>query len=443
MNLQGDPKKWITDSKESAPADRQVSLAIGGVLGSFILFWGVLGYFAGDKANQAEPIVRQDIETVQLLPRGGSLDDPDPLPVPDIPPLDVPEGSGAEPPISPVALDVPQDATYSDETTNTDQEDGGFWSWVTSIFDGKKEPERQSQSQTRPIASRPEHVVPAPPAAPAQPAAPVQPAPPAQPAPNPPARPRETPQHVVPPEVRPTPGVPGPSTKPEAQLIPPAVIKPAPIVPAPRPTDPNNTNNSQPDVTLITELFERLRIAPPHEDMTFDEDAFGQGWLDIDENNCSTIDDILARDLTVTDSGRGCRIHAGSLHDPYTNEVLDYFIEDGLESPIEVSHVVSLPTAWATGAQDLSQRQREIFKNDPLNLLAVSRAANAEKGDKDVTQWMPTNPDFTCHYLGRQIAVKARYGLTVSPEEHAAMAEGLKACPTDMRVDGDSIINAQ
>ena len=69
----------------------------------------------------------------------------------------------------------------------------------------------------------------------------------------------------------------------------------------------------------------------------------------------------------------------------------------------------------------MSWSVRTNLANDPLNLLAVSGAANQQKGDADAASWLPPNKAFRCSYVAIQVAVKVRYRLFVTPAEHAAI----------------------
>jgi len=98
---------------------------------------------------------------------------------------------------------------------------------------------------------------------------------------------------------------------------------------------------------------------------------------------------------------------------------------------VQIDHIVALSDAWQKGAQDLSETRRQQFANDPLNLLAVDGSANAQKGNKDASVWLPVS-EFQCRYVARQIAVKARYLLWVSQSEYSAMRRVLAICPNQV-----------
>ncbi|MFD6816070.1 MULTISPECIES: GmrSD restriction endonuclease domain-containing protein [unclassified Microbacterium] len=163
----------------------------------------------------------------------------------------------------------------------------------------------------------------------------------------------------------------------------------------------------------------------------YDRDEFGQRWLDIDRNGCDTRNDILARDLADATRSGPCRVISGSLADPFTGTEIAFSRGQGTSELVQIDHVVSLSDAWQKGAQQLTADQRATFANDPLNLLAVDGSANAQKGDGDAATWLPSNRDFRCAYVARQVAVKATYGLWVTQAEYDAMDRVLVTCPDE------------
>lgn len=90
---------------------------------------------------------------------------------------------------------------------------------------------------------------------------------------------------------------------------------------------------------------------------------------------------------------------------------------------------MALGDAWQSGAQFWSSSRREAFANDPLELLAVDGPANEAKGDADDASWLPPNRSFRCAYVARQVAVKKRYHLWMTPAEAAAARRVLGTCP--------------
>ncbi|MCY0906293.1 HNH endonuclease family protein [Arthrobacter sp. H14-L1] len=164
---------------------------------------------------------------------------------------------------------------------------------------------------------------------------------------------------------------------------------------------------------------------------TYDRLAFGEPWLDMDRNGCDTRNDILARDLTQKQlvKAAGCQLGSGQLADPYTGRELDFNRGPHSSKAIQIDHVVALGNAWQTGAQQLTDEQRQSLANDPLNLLAVDGPTNVQKGDGDAATWLPPNKEFRCRYIARQVSVKAAYRLWVTPAEKDAMTRVLTSCP--------------
>ena len=155
----------------------------------------------------------------------------------------------------------------------------------------------------------------------------------------------------------------------------------------------------------------------------FSRAQFGPAWADVDRNGCDTRNDILARDMvgeTFKARTHNCVVLTGTLQDPYTGKTIK-FVRGPNSRAVEVDHVVSLANAWATGAQRLTPAQRWAFANDPLNLLAVDGPTNQRKGSGDAATWLP-QASYRHDFVARQIAVKAKYGLWVTPAERDALA---------------------
>lgn len=160
-------------------------------------------------------------------------------------------------------------------------------------------------------------------------------------------------------------------------------------------------------------------------------DEFGRGWIDVNRNGCDTRNDMLRRDLThvtLKANTQGCVVAAGVLLDPYTGDEIAFRRGSDTSTAVQIDHVVALSDAWQKGAQMWSPEVRVRFANDPLNLLAVSEAANRRKRDGDAATWLPANKATRCDYVARQVAVKAAYSLWVTAPERDAMADVLTPC---------------
>lgn len=169
----------------------------------------------------------------------------------------------------------------------------------------------------------------------------------------------------------------------------------------------------------------------------YDRDRFGPAWSDDNDeqwghNGCDTRNDILRRDLTAVTlkpGTHGCVVLTGLLHDPYGGGLIHFVRGVGTSAAVEIDHVVALGDAWQTGAQGWSDRRRQDFANDPLELLAVDGPLNMSKGDGDAATWLPPNRPVRCAYVARQVAIKKAWGLWVTPAEKAVMSRVLRGCP--------------
>ncbi|MCU1678676.1 MAG: hypothetical protein JWM93_3434 [Frankiales bacterium] len=167
----------------------------------------------------------------------------------------------------------------------------------------------------------------------------------------------------------------------------------------------------------------------------FSRAQFGPAWSDVDRNGCDTRNDVLRRDLThltIKAGTRGCKVLAGDERDPYTAKLIRFIY--GGTSEVDIDHVVALADSWQKGAQQLSVAQRTALANDPLNLLAVDASANRQKGSGDAATWLPANNAYRCGYVARQVSVKAKYRLSVTPAERDAIVRVLTQCPDQLLV---------
>ena len=162
----------------------------------------------------------------------------------------------------------------------------------------------------------------------------------------------------------------------------------------------------------------------------YSREQFGPAWADVDHTGCDTRDDVLNRDLVAKDwrpGTHGCVVVAGVLHDPYTGQRLVFAKADA--AAVQIDHVVALSDAWQKGAATWDAERRRAFANDPLNLLAVDGPTNERKGDGDAATWLPPDRSYRCRFVARQVAVKAKWHLWITPAEHDAIQRVLDRCP--------------
>ena len=166
----------------------------------------------------------------------------------------------------------------------------------------------------------------------------------------------------------------------------------------------------------------------------YDRSAFGQAWQDADHNGCDTRNDILRRDLRdFVSKGSKCRVASGSMQEPYVGQVVRFVRGADSSKDVQIDHVVALGDAWQKGAQRLTAKERQNLANDPLNLIAADGTPTG-KSASDAATWLPKNKALRCHYVARQISVKAAYGLWITQPEKDAMARVLGSCPQQQTV---------
>jgi hypothetical protein len=168
----------------------------------------------------------------------------------------------------------------------------------------------------------------------------------------------------------------------------------------------------------------------------YDRSAFGQAWFDADRNGCDTRNDILRRDLNDVAFSKGsrCKVASGTFHEPYTGARVTFTRGADSSKAVQIDHVVALGDAWQKGARQLTLQERQSLANDPINLIAADGPANQKKSASDAASWLPGNKALRCHYVARQISVKAAYMLWVTQAEKDAMDRVLDSCPEQQTI---------
>ncbi|MDQ1294895.1 MAG: hypothetical protein QG608_2780 [Actinomycetota bacterium] len=168
---------------------------------------------------------------------------------------------------------------------------------------------------------------------------------------------------------------------------------------------------------------------------------FGGGWPDPDGNGCDTRNDILRRDLRQVESlsrTDPCIVGAGILREPFTGRSITFRRTTATSGLVRVGHVVSLVDAWSAGASLWPPGRRVSLANDPFNLLAVDSRADDRRQGRDVSGWLPENYAYQCTYVSRQIAVKAKYDLSITDTERRTFEGVLAVCSDRSIVIGNS-----
>ena len=170
----------------------------------------------------------------------------------------------------------------------------------------------------------------------------------------------------------------------------------------------------------------------------YNRELFGYP-IDANGDGCNTRDEILKRDSLspVQIDLVGCHIVAGDWLSPY----------DGITvsdpSEIEIDHVVALKEAWDSGAWNWSPEQRTAYANDLTDsrtLRAVSTASNLSKGDRDPSNWLPSDAADVCPFIGDWLAIKVRWALTMDQSEYGRIRNLLNAGCAGWRINGPTAL---
>ena len=170
--------------------------------------------------------------------------------------------------------------------------------------------------------------------------------------------------------------------------------------------------------SLARQQLAALKVEAPHPIGKYERTKF-RHWISQPTYGagCDT------REVVLKIQGRGvvvdknCVPVSGAWSSPYDNETWTK------ASDIDIDHVVPLGEAWASGAWAWSPQQREAFANDLSDpqLLAVTDNLNQQKGDKTPDRWKPPLVAYWPTYAANWIAVKTKFGLTVTAAEKSAL----------------------
>ena len=111
----------------------------------------------------------------------------------------------------------------------------------------------------------------------------------------------------------------------------------------------------------------------------------------------------------------------GAVFGPYTDTVFDS-VHD-----VDLEHMLGRAEAHDSGACAWTPEQQRAFARDSLNHTFASPHVNrVEKKGKDPGEWLPSKN--ACWFVGRVIAVKQKYKLSVDAAERDAMQSVIDSC---------------
>lgn len=196
----------------------------------------------------------------------------------------------------------------------------------------------------------------------------------------------------------------------------PATTAPSTVAPTSSPTSAPRPSGGLPALT----------VGDPRPE-GYDRDAFGSNWINADRDCQDTRAEVLIAEsrIPVTFSDGSCRVAGGEWLDPWSGAVTT------TAGTLDVDHTVPLANAWRSGAWAWPPALRLAFANDledPWHLIAIPAGENRSKVDDGPEAWRPPSRASWCLYARVWSAIKARWNLTVTRTELAALNEMASTC---------------
>ncbi|WP_218418125.1 HNH endonuclease family protein [Alteromonas lipotrueae] len=150
-------------------------------------------------------------------------------------------------------------------------------------------------------------------------------------------------------------------------------------------------------------------------------------WID-DDNDCqNTRHEMLVSTSSIPvefKTDKGCQVAIGEWYDPYSGDI---FTDS---TTLDLDHIVPLKFAHGHGGDKWSRDKRQIFANDPQNLLLVKASLYRQKGAKGLDEWLPPNHAYRCKYIAKFMEAVDKYGLQLIPSEKRVISKMRSACNT-------------
>ncbi len=175
-------------------------------------------------------------------------------------------------------------------------------------------------------------------------------------------------------------------------------------------------------------LLSTLTVAPHTHLYTYDRDDWGSGWSDADRDCQNTRHEVLeleSREAVTFRSTRRCHVVTGLWIGPWSGETFTQ------ASDLDIDHHVPLKNAHISGGATWSSARKRTYYNDmqlESALQATKNSLNRAKSAQGPEAWKPPLRHTWCQYARDWIEVKAKYELSVTQAEKAALASMLNTC---------------
>ncbi len=170
-----------------------------------------------------------------------------------------------------------------------------------------------------------------------------------------------------------------------------------------------------------------LTIATASHQDTYDRAADFGGWIHVDGCKNTRAVLLIARSqvpVTYT-TARDCTVKTGRWVDPWSGVVATK------ASSFQIDHTVPLGNAWRSGAWSWTHAQRVTYANDLTDadhLVPILAHENESKSDDGPEAWRPPDHAAWCRYALDWDRIKAKWHLTATTSEWAAVVEMYATC---------------
>ena len=177
-------------------------------------------------------------------------------------------------------------------------------------------------------------------------------------------------------------------------------------------------------VVIALVIFRQNPAVKEHND--YHREAY-KHWIDADHDCQNTRQEVLISESLekVTLDEKGCKVLRGKWYDVYTDQ---YFTDP---KDLDIDHFVPLKEVDRSGGSSWDLQKKMRYANDIDDaevLIAVSKSANRAKGDKDPSDWLPSNEKYRCEYIRTWIVVKKKWELFMDEKEKNFIEAKQKNC---------------
>jgi hypothetical protein len=170
----------------------------------------------------------------------------------------------------------------------------------------------------------------------------------------------------------------------------------------------------------------RLAIEQPSGVPTYHRTAFGSGWEKTRgcENTRAAVL-IKVSLVPVPMNKSGCSVLSGRWTDPWSGTTTTK------AAAFDIDHTVPLENAWVSGAWNWTAARRLAFANDTIDadhLVPIAADENRAKGADGPDRWKPPLRSTWCRYALDWDRIKAKWHLSATAAEWAALQEMVATC---------------